>query len=66
MSHHPDSSARTPVGSFAHVDEPRPAGVSDASIYFRLWEAGKNFGLCAWASKRTSAFLAVGDPFVKK
>ena len=58
--------SNTPVGAVTYVDEPGRPGVNDASLYFGLWEAGKNFGICAWYSARTSSFQAVGDPFVAK
>jgi hypothetical protein len=31
-----------------------------------LWKAGKNFAICAWNSRTTKNFQAVGDPFVTK
>ncbi len=58
--------SNTPVGAVCHVEEPGLSGVNDASIYFGLWAAGKNFAICAWQSRLTPFFQAVGDPFVTK
>jgi hypothetical protein len=58
--------SNTPVGAVCHVEEPYEANVNDASLYFGLWTAGKNFAICAWKSRITSCFQAVGDPFVMK
>jgi hypothetical protein len=55
----------TPVGAVTHVDEPWGAW-NDPQLYFGLWEAGRNFAVCAWNSRRTPYFQAVGDPFVRK
>jgi hypothetical protein len=55
----------TPVGALTYVDEPY-ADQHDAYLYFGLWEAGKNFGICAWNSARTAEFQAVGDPLVTR
>ena len=57
--------SNTPVGAVTHVQEPF-LGWNYPSIYFGLWEAGKNFGICAWSSARAGSFQAVGDPFVTK
>lgn len=56
--------SHTPVGAVTHVDEPGGAA-NDAYYYFNLWARGKNFGMCAWQSRRTPYFQAVGDPFVQ-
>ena len=56
----------TPVGAVSHTDEPGGPYVNDAAIYFGLWAQGKNFAICAWKSRRTEKFQAVGDPFVRK
>jgi hypothetical protein len=56
----------TPIGAVSHVDEPGVDNANNPFIYFGFWEAGKSFGICAWASCRTPSFLAIGDPFVKK
>ena len=56
--------SHTPVGAVCHVFEPNLSGVNDAAIYFRLWASAKNFGVCAWTSRLTPYFQAVGDPFV--
>jgi hypothetical protein len=58
--------ANTPVGGVTHVDEPKLAGVESMATYFGLWASGKNFAICAWNSKKTAVFQAVGDPFVKR
>jgi hypothetical protein len=55
----------TPVGALTYVDEPN-AVRHDAYLYFGLWEAGRNFGMCAWNAQRSPYFQAVGDPFVTK
>ena len=58
--------SNTPVCAVTHVDEPGLPGVSDSQVYFRLWCQNKNFAICAWASRRTALFQAVGDPFVSR
>jgi hypothetical protein len=55
----------TPVGAVTHTDEPSGAW-NNAAQYFGLWAAGKSFAICAWASRETPYFQAVGDPLVKK
>lgn len=55
----------TPVGAVSHVDEPGLGGQNNSS-YFGFWEMGKNFGQCAWVSRQTPYFQAIGDPFVTK
>jgi hypothetical protein len=57
--------SNTPIGAVTHVDEPG-ANVNNGFLYFGLWEAGKNFAICAWNSRMTQNFQAVGDPFVTK
>jgi alpha-tubulin suppressor-like RCC1 family protein len=57
--------ANTPVGAVTYVDEPS-VGTASARIYFGLWDAGKNFGICAWSSCSSPYFQAVGDPLVTK
>jgi alpha-tubulin suppressor-like RCC1 family protein len=55
----------TPVGAVTHLDE--PGGMwNDSAKYFGLWEGGKAFGICAWESRRTERFQAVGDPLVRR
>jgi hypothetical protein len=54
----------TPVGAVTYTDE--PGGTCDPYVYFGYWEAGNNFAVCAWTSRRTDKFQAVGDPFVTK
>ena len=56
----------TPVGAVTHTDEPLLTGMEDASVYFGLWASGKTFAICAWKSRRTPFFQAVGDPFVRR
>jgi len=58
--------SNTPVGAVTHVEEPFSPGVENSQIYFGLWAAGKNFAICAWNSRRTPYFQAVGDPFVRR
>jgi hypothetical protein len=41
-------------------------GNNDPEAYFGFWAAGKTFALCAWNSRLTPYFQAVGDPFVAK
>jgi hypothetical protein len=55
----------TPVAAVSHTDEPN-LGVNDPAIYFGLWASGKIFAICAWNSRYTEMFQAVGDPFVRK
>ena len=56
----------TPVGAVSHTWEPFLPFVNDAPTYFGLWASAKNFAICAWNSRRTPYFQAVGDPFVRK
>src|SRR5205085_3706635 len=56
----------TPVGAVSYVHEPLFEYMNDSYIYFGLWEGGKNFATCAWQSRRTPYFQAVGDPLVRK
>jgi len=49
-----------------HVDEPGAGYLEDTRACFGLWVAGKNFAICAWNSKLTPYFQAVGDPLVKR
>lgn len=58
--------ANTPVGGVTHVDEPYEGGISAIDIYFRLWAAGKPFGTCAWNSRNTVYYQAVGNPLVRR
>jgi hypothetical protein len=53
----------TPIGAVCHTDEPGLCSINDAGIYFGLWASGKNFAICAWDSRMTEYFLAIGDPF---
>lgn len=56
----------TPVGAVCHTDEPGAGGVNNAATYFGSWAQGKSFALCAWNSRNTMYFQAVGDPFVRR
>jgi hypothetical protein len=58
--------SNTPIGAATHVEEPSLGGVENSAIYFGLWETGKTFASCAWNSRQTPYFQAVGDPFVTK
>jgi alpha-tubulin suppressor-like RCC1 family protein len=58
--------SNTPVGAVTCTDVPFISGHNNASVYFGLWAAGKNFGICAWNSRQTPRFQAVGDPFVRR
>lgn len=58
--------SHTPVGAVSCTDEPGFGGLNDFSKYFGLWSAGTNFAACAWTSRRTPRFQAVGDPLVVK
>ena len=55
----------TPVAAVSNTDEPYGAG-NVPGQYFGLWAAGKNFAICAWNSRGTDRFQAVGDPFVRR
>ena len=57
--------SRTPVGMACHTDEPSIGGV-EGSMYLCNWEAGLLFSECAWSSRKTKYFMAVGDPLVKR
>ncbi|HXP59291.1 MAG TPA: hypothetical protein VN829_02315 [Dongiaceae bacterium] len=55
----------TPVGAITHTDE--PDGLFNLPYpYLGLWVAGKNFAICAWNTRQTPYFQAVGDPFVTR
>lgn len=58
--------SNTPIGAVSHVEEPFLSNVENAPIYFGLWASGKNFAICAWNSRQTPYFQAVGDPWVTK
>ena len=58
--------SNSPVGAVSHVEEPGPAGLNNPKIYFGLWASGKTFSGCAWNSRNTPWFQAVGDPLVTK
>jgi hypothetical protein len=57
--------SRTPIGMACHTDEPLVSGV-EGSMYMCNWEAGLLFSECAWSSRKTKYFMAVGDPLVKR
>ena len=57
--------SRTPAGMACHTDEPTVGGV-EGSMYMCNWEAGLLFCECAWSSRNTKYFMAVGDPLVKR
>jgi hypothetical protein len=56
----------TPIGSVSHVKEPGLDGINNPYLYFGLWASGRSFGACAWNSRVTSYFQAVGAPFIKR
>ena len=56
----------TPVGAVTHVDEPGLPKVNDSYKYFNLWALSKNFAICAWNSRNTDKFQAVGDPLITR
>ena len=58
--------SNTPVGAVSHTDEPGLDNINDAKLYLAMWAAGRNFSLCAWNSRNTPYFQAVGDPFVSR
>ena len=58
--------SNTPVGAVSHVDEPGVGSVNNSATYFGLWARKKNFAICAWNSRATAYFQAVGDPLVIK
>jgi hypothetical protein len=56
----------TPVGAVGHTEEPGAGNLNITWIYFPLWESGKNFAICAWASRQTPYFQAIGDPLITR
>jgi hypothetical protein len=58
--------SNTPIGAATHVDAPSLGGIENDSIYFGSWAGGNSFAISAWASRNTTYFQAVGDPFVKR
>ncbi|MCX6922008.1 MAG: hypothetical protein NT154_02125 [Verrucomicrobia bacterium] len=58
--------ANTPVAAVSYTEEPGGPYVNHAGRYFSLWQAGKSFGICAWNSRLTDYFQAVGDPLVAR
>ena len=58
--------SNTPVAAVTSTEVPYLYGHNDASVYFGLWAAGKNFAICAWNSRQTTRFQAIGDPFVQR
>lgn len=57
--------SRTPVGAVCHVEEPTTGGVNDWS-YLAMWQDGFTFAECAWVSRNTGRFMAIGDPLVTR
>ena len=57
--------SNTPAGAVTHVYEPG-LGLQNGPSYFGLWHGGKNFAICAWNSRVTTYFQAVGDPLISK
>jgi hypothetical protein len=57
--------SRTPVGMACHTDEPRLGGI-EGPQYLANWEKGLLFSECAWSSRKTPFFMAVGDPLVTR
>ena len=53
----------TPVGAISNTDEPFAIG---SPGYFGFWQAGRNFAICAWNSRNSGNFQAVGDPLITK
>ena len=58
------SYANTPVAALSYTDEPQ-GGDNANDVLFQPWSGGNNFAICAWASRNTSYYQVVGDPFVK-
>jgi len=58
--------SNTPVGVVTHVAEPQLPFVNDSKLYFEYWANMKCFGVCAWESRKTHLFQAVGDPLIVK
>lgn len=56
--------SNTPNGAVSNTDEPNESGLNNPSVYFGLWAYGKNFAICAWVSRNTPYFQAVGDPLI--
>jgi len=56
----------TPVGAVSNTEEDGAPGSTEPTVYFRLWEQGRNFAICAWNSLTVGALQVVGDPFVAK
>ena len=54
----------TPVGAVCHAGEPGGCCTHNAAVYFGRWNAGKHFVICAWESKNSVDFIAIGDPLV--
>ncbi|MSR78832.1 MAG: hypothetical protein EXS59_01665 [Candidatus Taylorbacteria bacterium] len=55
----------TPVGAVTHIEEPSLSGVNNPD-FFSCWDSGEVFASCAWHSRETPYFQAVGDPLVAK
>jgi hypothetical protein len=57
--------SNTPVGAVSNVEEPGETGINGPT-YMSLWDEGFLFSECAWASKLTPCFQAIGDPLIKQ
>jgi len=57
--------SRTPIGMVCHTDEPLLGGI-EGPQYLVNWEKGLLFSECAWSSRNTPFFMAVGDPLVTR
>ncbi|MCR4311260.1 MAG: hypothetical protein NUV54_01690 [Candidatus Taylorbacteria bacterium] len=55
----------TPVAAVTHVEEPHLTKTNDPTL-FSCWDSGIPFIYCAWSSRATPYFQAVGDPWVAK
>ena len=58
--------SNTPAGAVSTTSEPGFGYFNSPASVFGLWESGMNFGMCAWNSRNSVYFQAVGDPFVTK
>ncbi len=61
-----DNYVNTPVGAVTHVWEPNLTGTNDPQKLFACWENKGWFSKCAWGSRVTPLFQAVGDPWVTR
>jgi hypothetical protein len=56
----------TPIGATGATEEPGGGTQNDARIYFPFWQSRKNFAICAWNSRQTPYFQAIGDPLITR